>query len=498
MTTKIVIDHVKGSRLGQRQEFELVPRLRFGRHPENEIAFDPHRDLDASTRHAELRRDGETFALCDVGSSNGTYLDGVRITSHSVALGTPVEIEFGAGGPRCRIFVGEPREAPPPVLPTTMGELGKTSLAKPGGMGSRTVAMMVDQAVREAQSRHGLGRATSVMKSMVDQALHQSTLRFKMVIGTLSAVLVVVVVGMLYWNARLAGVAADERAAEVKRREDDRRVYEVQMQAVLEAKKREERLIAEGPGPRIVRENREAIFLFATRGADLSEKAFCTAFAVAEKHLATNSHCVAEINRATKANEKVFVVKNGDPSQRYDIAWAVTHPGYTGSRMQLSVDVALVEVTLPLPRRVTLATAEQLTALSGGTRMFTYGFPGRLADPNKPEATLTEGVIGRITRLSGEVGSFGENLLVQHSAFTTGGTSGSPVFDANGVVIALNAGGYVGQQKQVVFDPKTKKTKVVDVGASLAGYNYAIRIDALDELIRQKGVTVENGPKGAP
>ena len=120
--------------------------------------------------------------------------------------------------------------------------------------------------------------------------------------------------------------------------------------------------------------------------------------------------------------------------------------------------------------------------------MFTYGFPGRLADPKRPEATLTEGVIGRITRFSGESGDFEENLLVQHSAFTTGGTSGSPVFDATGAVIAVNAGGYVGQQQKIQVDPVTNQMKVVDVGESLAGYNYGIRIDALGSLMKAKGV----------
>ena len=45
---KVVVDHIGGSRRGQRQEFDLGERLRFGRHPDNEVSFDAHRDLDAS------------------------------------------------------------------------------------------------------------------------------------------------------------------------------------------------------------------------------------------------------------------------------------------------------------------------------------------------------------------------------------------------------------------------------------------------------------------
>src|SRR3990167_2573161 len=77
---KIVIDHISGSRAGQRQEFSLVPRLRFGRPAGNDVSFDAHRDLDASSRHAELRHIGNAWALCDMGSSNGTFVDGQRVT----------------------------------------------------------------------------------------------------------------------------------------------------------------------------------------------------------------------------------------------------------------------------------------------------------------------------------------------------------------------------------------------------------------------------------
>lgn len=104
---RIVVDHIAGSRRGQRQELALAERLRFGRHPESDVMFDAHRDLDASSRHAELRWDGEEFTLVDIGSSNGTFADGERIGQARVHEGTPVELEFGAGGPRLRLFIGD-------------------------------------------------------------------------------------------------------------------------------------------------------------------------------------------------------------------------------------------------------------------------------------------------------------------------------------------------------------------------------------------------------
>jgi len=92
-------------------------RVRFGRHPECEVSFDPQRDIDASSRHAELRQVESGWVLVDLGSSNGTYVDGHRVTETPVVRNIPVAVEFGPGGPRIRLFVGDDKaiEALPPA-----------------------------------------------------------------------------------------------------------------------------------------------------------------------------------------------------------------------------------------------------------------------------------------------------------------------------------------------------------------------------------------------
>lgn len=112
---KIVIDHLTGSRRGQRQELPLGQRVTIGRHPKSDISFDAHRDLDASSRHAELRVRDESLLLVDVGSSNGTFVGGHRLSEVVLEPGEPVEVEFGHGGPRLRIWYGPEDEAPAPV-----------------------------------------------------------------------------------------------------------------------------------------------------------------------------------------------------------------------------------------------------------------------------------------------------------------------------------------------------------------------------------------------
>ena len=47
-----------------------------GRHPDADIFLD---DVTVSRRHSEFLRDGSTFQIKDLGSLNGTYLNGERI-----------------------------------------------------------------------------------------------------------------------------------------------------------------------------------------------------------------------------------------------------------------------------------------------------------------------------------------------------------------------------------------------------------------------------------
>jgi pSer/pThr/pTyr-binding forkhead associated (FHA) protein len=61
-----------------------------GRHPEADIFLD---DVTVSRRHAEFLREGSTFQVKDLGSLNGTYLNGERIDA--VRLGDRAEVQVG-------------------------------------------------------------------------------------------------------------------------------------------------------------------------------------------------------------------------------------------------------------------------------------------------------------------------------------------------------------------------------------------------------------------
>lgn len=60
-----------------------------GRHPESDIFLD---DVTVSRRHAEFHRRGEGFAVRDVGSLNGTYVNRERVEEIVLAGGDEVQI----------------------------------------------------------------------------------------------------------------------------------------------------------------------------------------------------------------------------------------------------------------------------------------------------------------------------------------------------------------------------------------------------------------------
>lgn len=78
-------------------------RVSVGRHPDSDLFLD---DITVSRRHAEFRRDGDGYTVCDVGSLNGTYVNGHRAETHALSTGDEVQI----GKFKLVVFLAEPRE----------------------------------------------------------------------------------------------------------------------------------------------------------------------------------------------------------------------------------------------------------------------------------------------------------------------------------------------------------------------------------------------------
>ena len=116
---KIAFTFGSGARAGQTEEFSQ-PFVQIGRHPHCDLRFDADRDLDVSSRHATVLLQDEMFILRDLGSTNGTFVNGKRLTSDHV-LANGDEIQFGRQGPKVKIAMvrdqrtGAGQTLPPPV-----------------------------------------------------------------------------------------------------------------------------------------------------------------------------------------------------------------------------------------------------------------------------------------------------------------------------------------------------------------------------------------------
>ena len=119
---------------------------------------------------------------------------------------------------------------------------------------------------------------------------------------------------------------------------------------------------------------------------------------------------------------------------------------------------------------------EHVDGLRIGQPVATLGFPGELqftggdAD-NTVNATFKDGTISAL-RIQGSGDA--EYVEVQYNFNTTGGTSGSPVFDQHGWVIAVNFSG---------IEARVTDTDGDLVRIGLGSLNFGMRVDAIWDFI---------------
>lgn len=102
---------VESSRPGQPSTEAHQSPVRIGREPGSTILFSGDAAKVVSTRHAEIRFEGGTWVVADLGSRNGTYLNGRRLSATApVKVGDTIRL--GESGPQLRIAaVAEALEA---------------------------------------------------------------------------------------------------------------------------------------------------------------------------------------------------------------------------------------------------------------------------------------------------------------------------------------------------------------------------------------------------
>jgi V8-like Glu-specific endopeptidase len=313
-------------------------------------------------------------------------------------------------------------------------------------VGKRTVALMIDQALAAQQAKTGTYRGLKVMV----------------------ALLTILVAGGLFAGAWYI--------VDRDRDDDDRR--------------------SRGPatsdpssvGARIAATNEQHIYLLAMRHPDGRVRGFCTGFAVNENTLATNAHCVRMVTQDQARGAQLFALRNKGSGEMIP-ARAVYLDGRfqnaQASRGGAGYDVGLVQTEARLPGWVRLASDDELYAVREGDGVFVYGFPGMTMNERSPVATITLGLLNRVTDFFDNVATPPTAQKLQHSAQTSGGSSGSPIFLPSGAVIGVNAGSLSDEERQVVTDPTNGQRREVEVNRG-SNFKYGMRAD----LIRQAMVSV--------
>jgi hypothetical protein len=420
----IRVVHTAGPRAGTSQEFPDKALLRLGRRPENDLVFDRERDAAVSGRHAELRAEGGLIIIVDLGSTNGTFVNGERVTERELAASDTVRLG-SAGGPEFRVERAAAAESP--ATPGAAPDEKK--------YGQRTVGMMIQQALAQAglMRPSGTAKSTDYFEALVEKKVRSTSVRLRWIL-TLSFALLVAAGATLAWYLWNRPGAVIQQFN-----------------------------YGDATGGGIAAQNRYTVFLLAGSRLPAVRSpqdlvGFCTAFAIGPDLLATNAHCVQSAGRYAS----VYALMNGVQGAIHPVTRTVAHPGYQPG--EISPDVGLMRVATRLQHFVTMADQSELAQIAPGVPVFLYGFPGRLNKAEAPEATFITGDIGRVTGFDQKLGDFGRNTLLQHSGFSSGGTSGSPMFNSSGHVIGINAGGYV------------------ENGQALAGYNFGMRIDLIQAL----------------
>ncbi len=535
----IVVVHRGGSAVhpaGATQR--LGDRVRLGRAPGNDVTFDADRDRAVSSNHAEVWAQGAELRLRDLGSVNGTFVNGVRLTSE-VTLRPGDVVRFGEAGPELelrlegasgpatvaqggpvKVGIGE-QTLQRAISSATAQERGRTRVALAGvalllvvavgGAGwmwklqqdaeaerlraeQAALSSKVDETSRLAtEARQAVEAGLKDAMARVDQDL--AALRGQIGEGEGKAARLMAELEQRDRALRRLEQRQDLSEAERARLADEARQTIASLQQDLDrqtAALREEAKKAGGGARWEEHVERLEAGMFLVIGYDPEKGSVGngTAFAVrADGLLATNAHVVQLFDVmpvrfcVQNTTGKVFQVKR----------WR-GHPGFTNP---MSPDVGLIQLEAPgasFPA-FDLASDDELKSLRIGTQLGTLGYPGELVQDylagfkgmDMPvmtaQATFKDGWVGRLMGFDGERRGFAHDLVVQHSASLSGGTSGSPMIDGTGKVVALNNSGL---DKFVLVQAK-EGAPAVERTPSAAELGFAIRVDVLRAFVRDTG-----------
>ena len=450
---------LSGARAGQVEAFRKT-YIGLGRHPLSDVRFDAERDLDVSSRHAAVIHKTEAFVIQDLGSRNGTFVNGTRITADTTLQDGDV-IGFGANGPALE-FHAMPGDASD-VLATTAAEGMAVRASKP-----REVIRASSPAPR----------SSTAVRIAVEVARQTAQLRRTTKVLIVFLLLTAGAFGWLQWEAARRGrdllqleVRADSLMREARQLSTQ---FQSQLKGVRDAlaesqaetaRLRRELAGSGGDASSVARlrtqlddaERRQRALAGAVGGVDYRSISHKNQDAVAmvlvrfsESERFSGTAFAVDSNGTMVTNKHVLV---GEDGTRTPMGIGVIFSGSTqmfqGEMVGVSptADIGVLRVRIKggTPRVAGLARTRQ--GVERGDPVAIMGYPLGFDLPMEAhgqfpiaEPTLTVGTVSKAL-----------TAIVQVDGYGAPGSSGSPIFDREGRVIAVLYGGQGESQGKIIF-----------------------------------------------
>ncbi len=438
---------LSGARTGHTEVFSK-PSIAIGRHPSCDVRFDAERDLTVSARHAVVLKKGDRWYVRDTESSNGTLLNGHPVVADA-ALSDLDQIGVGIGGPVIEVRMvadrtpdGIVREAVTPaseVSPT--GPLRMTNhVPRPRDSASAEIRAAVGRHTRRLRAT--IGVLLVALVAVAALSLYQSRRQERRRVADAAAmqahtdsVLAAADQTVAALRGQVEGLATRLRASqsEVQRlqqdlnaayrsgQSDDVRTLTQRLEAATRNLQYQQ-AAARVDYAAIAERNQGAVaMVWVEFGPDDVQTG--TAFAVRRDGvLITNRHVVAGATGSRRPTRVAVRFADSDQTWRARVL-----------ALSAEADLAAIKVDIrggvPTVRRIN----PRADTLPQGAAVAVIGFPLGTSLP-------MTGEIVRTTLLAGTVSKALSDVL-QIDGYGAAGSSGSPVFDGNGEVVAVLYGG---------------------------------------------------------
>jgi len=434
---------LSGARAGQIEAFRKG-YIGLGRHPLSDVRFDAERDLDVSSRHAAIVRKTDGFVLQDLGSRNGTFVNGTRITGDT-RLNDGDVIGFGANGPALEFTVIELEH-----------DLPATTAAE--GLAERASAPRDVYAAAPSLRPTPMRRSTGV-RIAVEVARQTAQLRRT---TKILLVLLIIIASGFTWiqidgrrraresetmsqqvQAELQGVREALKASQDETTRLRRELAKsgdassvARLRAELAAAEQRQRALAGVDYRALSHQNQDAVAMVLVEYTD-GERFSGTAFSVDSMGtMVTNKHILAGED-GTKTPKRLGVVFSGTTQ-----FWRAEMIGVSPD-----ADIGVLRVLMKgvTPRVRGLARTRE--GIERGDPVAILGYPLGFDLPMEAqggnpiaEPTLTVGTISKAL-----------TSVIQVDAYGAPGSSGSPIFDRDGRVIAVLYGGERESNGKIIF-----------------------------------------------